>query len=169
MRFAFIWMPALSVGLAAVGVPLSLWGRDEGRAMIALGVLGTNSIPALIALDGHSNANVRVDAAFVLAKTKVKMQGVESFLAQSPFREQPMLAYNIRKGLADMSPLVENLKHHVAMVRRASIEAIGSVPELLKPAAPALQDALKDPDPRLRETASHFLASNKPGAQSLKE
>src|SRR5438128_2154606 len=86
-------------------------GPFQGRAMIALAVLGTNSIPALISLCGNPNADVRVDAAFVLAKTKVAMRGVEGFIARSPFSEQPMLAYEIKKGLADIAPLTQNLKH----------------------------------------------------------
>jgi HEAT repeat protein len=147
-------------------------GPFEGRAMIALAVLGTNSIPALTALCGHSNADVRVSAAFVLAKTKVEMRGVESFLAQSPFSEQPMLAYNIKKGLEDMSPLVENLKHDVPAVRQATIEAIGSVPELLRASAPDLRNSLKDPDRQVREIARRFVesdASDAPATPSSKE
>ena len=143
-------------------------GPFKGRAIIALAVLGTNSTPALIGLCGHSNEGVRVSAAFVLAKTKVQMRGVESFIARSPFSEQPMLAYNIKKGLEDMSALVENLEHNVPAVRQATIEAIGSVPELLTAAAPALQNSLKDPDARVRDTARHFLSSGDTGATSSK-
>jgi hypothetical protein len=133
-------------------------GPFKGRAMIALAALGTNAIPALVGLCGHSNADVRVSAAFVLAKTKVGMQGVESFIGGSPFSEQPMLAYNIKNGPGDLSPLVENLSHDGPAVRRASVEAIGSIPALLKAAGPALQGSLKDPDLQVRETARHFLA-----------
>src|SRR5207237_6341496 len=126
-------------------------GPFQGRAMIALSVVANNSIPALISLCGNPNADVRVDAAFVLAKTKVALRGVESFIARSPFSEQPMLAYNIKKGLDDMAPLIQNLKHDRPAVRRASLEAIGSVPELLKAAAPALQKSLDDPNSQVRE------------------
>ncbi len=139
-------------------------GPFEGRAMIALAVLGTNSIPALTALCEHSNAEVRVSAAFVLAKTKVQMRGVESFLARSAFSGQPMLAYNIKNGVEDMSPLVENLKHEVPAVRKATVEALGSVPALLKAAAPALRDSLNDPDRRVRETARHFVTADTSGS-----
>ncbi len=73
-----------------------------------------------------------------------------------------MLAYNIKKGLEDKSPLVENLRHDVPALRQATIEAIGSVPELLRAAAPALQNSLKDPDRRVREMARRFVESDGP-------
>ena len=134
-------------------------GPFQGRAMIALAVLGTNSVPALISLCGHRNADVRVDAAFVLAKTKVAMRGVESFIAQSPFSEQPMLAYNIKRGLDDMAALVQSLDDDRPAVRRATLEAIGSIPDLLKAASPAVRRSLNDPDSQVRETARRFVSS----------
>jgi hypothetical protein len=51
-------------------------GPFQGRAMIALAVLGTNSIPALVSLCEHTNGEVRVEAAFVLAKLNVGMRGL---------------------------------------------------------------------------------------------
>jgi hypothetical protein len=97
------------------------------------------------------------------------MRGVESFIAQSPLSERPMLAYNIKHGPEDQAPLVENLKHDVPAVRQATIEAIGSIPELRSSATPAVRLLLKDSDRQVRETARHFVGSGAESATSGKE
>jgi len=126
--------------------------------MIALAALGTNSISTLTELCGHSNLEVRVDAAFLLAKSRVNMRGLESFIATSGTSGQPMLAYNIKQGSEDLEQLVVNLHHHDPRVRRASVEAIGSDAKLSRLAHSNLGECLQDPDPSVREIAAKWLS-----------
>jgi hypothetical protein len=148
--------PAATSALPAI-VQHAVHGPLQGRAMIALAVLGTNSMPALIDLCGQSDRGVRVEAAFLLAKAAVNMPGLESFIATSGTSGQPMLAYNIREGLQDLEPLAANLRHPNPAVRRASVEAMGSDAELRRLAEPRIRECLQDLDPSVRAAAATIL------------
>ena len=141
-------------------------GPLQGRAEIALAAMGTNSVPALIALCGHSNINVRAEAALLLAKSTVNMRGLRSQIGTSLYSSRPMLSYNLDRGLEDLEPLLINLRHQRATVRRATVEAVATNPEMVRRGRLEIEASLQDPEPLVREAAAQILKRS-PGGPTV--
>ena len=114
---------------------------------------------------GHTNKDVRTEAAWVLSKFVPKSRGGFTTSYYPSGSTNRVFAFALTLGGDDdIVALAENLKDPDPVVRRASAEALEWLSGLAKSAVPALTKALDDPDRFVRESAAKALKSIDPQA-----
>jgi HEAT repeat protein len=149
------------------------------RAALALGLLGTNGLPALLAAIDDPEHQNRFMALWTIdalpddltpSAERVVPHLIACVSDQNDRRVAPTAVYALRKFRSApqlVLPVLTNcLSSTDGRIRWSSATALGDLGRRAAPALPALTNALSDPDPRVGEAARYairIIASEAPG------
>jgi HEAT repeat protein len=163
--------PVLPSGqvVAGLGSPwalLGLWrdyAADHRRALKALGDIGPDALPVLLAALKNPNVDVRQAAAGELGRLGLRDRRIVSPLAGALRDPEEVVRHQAGFALRRLAPdtrlllpeLAAALKSPDVEVRINAVEFLG---QLGSPAAPLLAEALKDPDGKVYTQAINSFA-----------
>lgn len=147
--------------------------QDPGThwwGMMSLLAVGTNTIPTLAKACQSTNAQVRTEAALMIAMMRAMPPPWFSWgWDKAPLNGRPLFGLGYAVSEEDVREMINMLRDPDPAVRRASADAIGLYTRppytgVAKAAVPSLIEALKDAEPNVKLSAGETLRKIDPEA-----